>query len=482
MTAIYIPVDLTPYYRPMSLEIQDEINARSLARFQLVDKTGSLNVSDGQPIEIYDYNDNLIFSGFTIYPKRINPMLTDAIFYDIECVDQHSLSDRYLVAEAYQNVTAGYIVNDILTKYLTVDNITAGTIADGVTIEVAKFNRRGTVAQTFDELAEICGFVWYIDYDKTLHFKARTAELAGFNLTNTSPILNIDVREDRSRYRNRQYIRGGTTPTDIPLTAEKPTPQPDGTTRTFVTRFPIAERPTIRINGVAVSSADIGVNGLDGTVTPVKWYWSYNSNTITQDSSQTLLTSSDTIEIDYIGLIPLFVVVEDTLAIESRATIEGVSGVYESLESLPNVINKNQALDIAYGRLSKYTKVERELTYQTYTNGLSAGQLQTVTLTKYNINDSEFLIDRVTMRDLDDNGKFVYDVHAVDGDPFGGWTNFFKTLVNRDSGLVIDPNETLLILKSTAENESWTESQNYVIFACTVPNTTVYPSLVFYPC
>ncbi len=480
--AIYIPIDLTAYYRPMSLEIEDEINARSLARFQLVDKTGALEVSDGQYVEIYDYNDNLIFAGYTTYPKKINPMQTTALFYDIQAVDIHSLADRYLVAEAYSNVTAGYVVNDIMTKYLAVNGITAGTISDGVTLSVAKFNRRGNVAQTYDELAELCGFIWYIDFDKTLHFKARTSELAGFNVTDTSPILNIDVRQDRSRYRNRQYIRGGTTPTDSAIVAESPSPKPDGVARTFVTRFPISEKPVIRVNSVAVDPNDIGVNGLDGTVTPLKWYWSSGTNTITQDEAETVLSTSDTIEIDYIGLIPLFVVVEDTLAIEERASVENNEGIYEQIEALPNLNNKSQALDIAYGRLSKYTKIERELSYQTYTNGLSAGQLQTVNLSVYDISSGEFLIDRVTMRDLDDNGKFVYDIHAVDGEPFGGWTSFFKSIINRETGVVIDPNETLLVLKSTIEVEAWNESQNVNIFACAVPSTTLYPSVVLYPC
>lgn len=480
--AIYIPIDLTDYYRPMSLTIEDEINARSICNFQMVDKTGLLEIGDGIPIEIYDYNDNLIFSGFTIFPKRINPIHTDAIFYDIQCVDQQSLADRYLVAEAYENVTAGYIVNDLLTKYLLVDGITAGTINDGVTLSVAKYTRRGTVSDTLDELSEICGYQWYIDYDKTLHFKPKTTTIAPFNISNTSPILNIDLRQDRTRYRNRQYFRGGTTPTDNPITAESPTPEPDGVARTFVTRFPIGAKPRIYINSFEVDQNQIGVNGLDGQVTPLQWYWSYNSNTITQDINQTVLSSTDTITVDYIGLIPLFVVVEDSDAIESRSLIENVSGVYESIESNPNVIDKTQALDIAYGRLKKFTKVERELTYQTYTNGLYAGQLQTVTLSKYGLSGNEFLIDKVTMNDLNGNGVFSYEVHAIDGEPFGGWTTFFKSLINRSSGIVIDPNELLIVLESQIENQNWDENTNQVVFSCVVPNTTVFPTLVFYPC
>lgn len=480
--AIFIPVDLTSYYQPMSLTIDDEVNARSVARFGLVDKTGALDVQDGSPIEIYDYSGNLIFGGFVNYPRRINPIGTDALFYDVEAIDNHSLGDRYLVAEAFTNQTAGYIVNTILTNYLAADGVTVGSISDGATFEVAKFPRANTVSEVLDELAEICGFVWYIDYDKKLYFQERSAVTAGFNITDSSAITNINMRNDRSKYRNRQYIRGGQTPTDTPITSESPSPKPDGIARTFVTRFPIAQAPTIYINSVAVPANQIGINGIDGQVTPLQWYWSYGSNTITQDLNQTVLGTSDTITIDYIGLIPLLIVAEDTNAIEARALIENVSGVYESLETLPNLNDKQQALDLANGKLRKYTVVPRELTYTTYTNGLNAGQLQTVTLSKYGISAGEFLIDRVTIRDLNDAGVFEYDIHAVDGEPFGGWTSFFKSLVRKETGLIIDPDEKLIVLKTTYENESWTEATTPTVFSCSVPDTTLYPSTSLFPC
>jgi hypothetical protein len=479
---IYIPVDLTPYYQPQTLNIEDEINARSVARFGLVDDSGVLDVPDGSPIEIYDYSGNLIFGGFVNYPRKINPIGTDALFFDIEAIDQQTIADRYLVAEAFISQTAGYIVQTLITNYLSADGVTVGNIEAGALLDVAKFPRANTVAEVMDNLAEICGFVWYIDFDKKLYFQSRSATTAGFNIADNSAILNVNVRSDRSKYRNRQYIRGGQTPTDSPIANESPTPKPDGTTRTFVTRYPIAQEPTITINGTPVASNQIGINGIDGQVTPLQWYWTYGSDTITQDLNQTVLSTTDTITISYIGLIPLLVVVEDSAAIESRALIENLSGVYESLETLPNVNDKQQALDIASGKLRKYTVVPRELTYQTFTNGLAAGQLQTVNLTKYGITAGEFLIDRVTIRDLDDNGTFVYEVHAVDGEPFGGWTKFFESIVRKETGLIIDSDEKLIVLKSVIETDSWTESQAYTVFACPVVSNTLYPSDTLYPC
>lgn len=483
MAGGFIPVNLTNYYRPQTLSIEDEINARSTGNVQFVDKNGLLDIQDGQPLYIYDYEGNLIFGGFTFFPQRFNPIGTNAIMYNVQFVDQQCIADRYLVASSYQNKSAGEIVRDLMNSYLSADGITEGNIKNGeIQIDVAKWVRNVTVSQAIDQLAEMTGFVWYIDYDKKLYFQPRNTTTAGFTISDSSSIVNVNVRQDRSKYRNRQYVRGGTTPTDYQIQLENPTPKPDGTTRSFVLRYPVSERPTIFINNVQVPPSQIGVNGLDGQTTPLQWYFTYNSNVITQDTSQTVLSATDTIQITYTGLIPLLVVVEDEDAITARSSIEGLSGVYEAIEQMPNVNNKKQALDIANGRLKKYTNVERELTYQTFTNGLAAGQLQQVNLSKYLISSGEFLIDRITITDLDDRGRFIYDVHAVDGQAFGGWNSFFKDLIRKDTGVSIKSDERLIVLKSSSEREYWTESNVVNSFTCPIVNDSLSPDDLLYPC
>jgi hypothetical protein len=458
--------DLEEYYIPQSLQIEDEINARSTASFRVVDEQNNMSVkpSEGQPIEITDYDGNLVFGGFILYAKRFNPIGTDTIFYNVECVDNHSIADRFIVAESYVNTLAGDIVKDLRTTYLDADGVTIGEIQDGPTIDAAKFPRIGTVADALDELSELTGFTWYIDYDKKLYFIERQTFLSPFDVASDSAIVNINVKEDKTRYRNKQYIRGGLSQTEE-ISLEKPTPEPDGVSRTFVTRFPLASKPKIFIDSVEVTSSFIGANGVE---TGKKFYYTYNSNTITQDDAETVL-NSEVIEVTYKGLFPLLVVSEDTEAIAERVLIEGGTGIYENIINESKVDKKQIALDIANGKLRKYTKIERELTYQTTLNGLFAGQLQTINLPKYNITDGEFLIDRVTISDLDGNGTFLYDVHAVDGEVFGGWTNFFKELVKTGGNLIIRDNEVLVILQTTFESQSWTEEISVQINACPLP-------------
>jgi hypothetical protein len=456
---------LTNYYIPQSLIIEDAINERSVARFRVVDATNSLDEaskpSEGQPIEITDYDGNLIFGGFILYAKRFNPIGTDTVFYDVECVDNHAIADRFIVAESYVSTLAGDIVEDLRTTYLAADGVTVGTIQGGLTIDAAKFPRTGTVSDAMDELSELTGFTWFIDYDKKLYFIQRSTLSAPYNITDTAEIVNINVRQDKTKYRNKQYIRGGLDKTAT-ISLELPTPQPDGVSKTFVTRFPIAEKPSIFIDSVQVAAGDIGVNGKD---TGKEWYYAVGTSAIVQDDAETTLTTEE-LEITYKGLVPLLVVSEDSAAVTERIAIEGGTGIYENIQNEPKVNDKSIALDIANAKLRKYTKIERELSYQTTVSGLYAGQLQNVNLSKYSIVSGEFLIDRVTITDLDDNGTFLYDVHAVDGEPFGGWTQFFKGLAKSGGALEIRDDEVLVILSSSFESQQWAEGQIVDVFAC----------------
>jgi len=70
-------------------------------------------------------------------------------------------------------------------------------------------------SQAFDDIAELAGYIWYIDYEKRLHFTPKDRNAAPFGLTETSQNWrNLKVSESRDLYRNRQIVRAGTALTD----------------------------------------------------------------------------------------------------------------------------------------------------------------------------------------------------------------------------------------------------------------------------
>lgn len=446
-------VDKVSLYVARTLQIQDEVNARTTASFELIDKAGSYHPSNGAVVEIYDNDANLIFGGLIDDVIETNPMGTSALFYSISCVDFQSITDRRILNESYTSQTSGAIVTDVRTNILAGEGITVGQIDTGATIELGVYPTI-PISQVFDELAEASGYSWWIDKNKALYFVNRSTFSAPFDITTASAYRNVTYRKSKEQYRNKQYIRAGKEKTSTQTATFKG----DGEIQTFTVAFKIAEVPTITLNAGAQT---VGIRGLD---TGKDWYWSKDEKEISQDASGTKLTSSDTLSVSYVGFFPILTVAESSSAITSRKDTEGGTGIYESVEEQPSINDSTTALTLAQGKLDRYARISGELTYQTETTGLYAGQIQNITLPIHDI-DSDFLIDKVTISQYDDTGLLRYDVHAVDGQALGGWVNMFKALLKVGKVVSIRENEVLIKLKSASDTVTVAESLSYIAAA-----------------
>jgi hypothetical protein len=435
--------DVTLMLKPNSLTIIDRINSRSMASIKLVDKNGNYHPSPGQPVEIYDNANGLIFGGMIETPEEENPLFTNLLNLPVSCVDNQALADRHLIAESYDNTLCGDIVRDMLTKKLSQDGVIAGVIHDGPTVSRAVFPYL-SVSSALDELAELAGYSWWITHDKKLNFVARETFKSPWDITDTSPIRNLTVKKDKSQYRNRQYIRAGQDITDIQTERFKG----DGEQQTYTIGFKLAKVPTLKVNGVIQT---VGIRGVDDGK---QWYWNKNEKEITQDRTGTPLTSSDTLEIEYYGYFPILVVADDTTSINERKSVEGGSGIYESIEEQASIDSADAALDIARGKLRKFARINRSITFETDKTGLQAGQIITVDLPIHNVSNAEFLIEAVSISEFTPEGDLRYRVTAVDGESVGGWTTFFKRLAHMGGTFTIRENEVLVKLKTMTDRVS----------------------------
>ncbi len=151
-------------------------------------------------------------------------------------------------------------------------------------------------------------------------------------------------------------------------------------------------------------------------------------------------------------------------------------------------------MEFANSKLIKYAKINTRIRFETIKKGLQAGQLLTINLPDYDIND-EFLITSVQVKPFNDE-YILYSIEAVDGDDVGGWENFFKQLAKASKTYVIRENEVLIRLATQSERFGFGEHQDYTIFVCKFPNNgyvtfygaqpalvdALYPSYDFYPC
>ena len=135
-------------------------------------------------------------------------------------------------------------------------NIDVSNVANGPQIDKAVFNYV-QCSQVFGELADLAGFVWYIDFDKKLYFYDSSANAAPFSLTSTSENWrNMRISRSRDQYRNKQVIRGGNSLTEtrtdsITAIADQ---------KLFEFPFPVGTASAVTAGGVPKT---LGVKGFD---------------------------------------------------------------------------------------------------------------------------------------------------------------------------------------------------------------------------
>jgi hypothetical protein len=413
-----------------SLNICDRLNERTTCSFVVIEPT--FEIARGMDVVVVQ-NGTIIFKGKVFKPKASGEITK---YVTVSCVDYSVMADKRIIAEAYENELAGDIVRDFITKYFADEGITEGTIQDGPTISRAVFNYdNGNVAM--NQLCEITGFFWGIDNDLQLNFFDRATYTAPFVLTDTSHNYGkLQAEENANLYRNRQYVRGPQAVSALQIR----TFAGDGETQTFAVELPLASKPALKINGVAVAAGDIGIRGLD---TGKKWYWQKNEKDISQESTETKLTSSDVLTVEFYGYYPLIIVADKPAEILGRQTLEGGSGLYEQVTEAPAIDTQDAALQFTNGLLEKYGAITQVITFNTYDHGLKAGHLIPIQNTMHGLNGT-YLIESVTARA--DGDLTLYSVKCLDGSSIGGWERFYKSLIQAGKKFTIRDNEILVKL------------------------------------
>lgn len=440
--------------------IEDRIQERSIARFAVRDDEGAKVFQRGQPVQVKNKDNEKLFTGFIDSASEVVIPGGTAKIHSISCTDNHYLADKRVVAKVYFNRTAGYIVNDLITTYLAEEGIMAGTIEDGPTFTNTVFSYI-SVSQAIGSLAEKSGnFWWYIDLDRKLHFRPFAALPAPW-MASASDMKegSISLDHGNPKYRNRQIVTGIKEITDPQVEYHKG----DGHAQSFTVGYPIHSVPTVKVNGVTKT---IGIKGLD---TGKDWYWSKGDLVITQDTMGTVLTDTDTLEIDYIGEFDAVIISTDYGAVEKQKAVEGVgTGYVEDVVDEPGTQDKDAAFLTASMLLAKYATDGRHLKFATRRSGLAPGQLLIVNLPDYGLNNVEMLIESVITDEQE--GVVYYHIVAAEGPEQGSWTRFFATMAQMiQAGPTDVSTATILIIPvNIAETWDWTETTNVTVYACPI--------------
>lgn len=480
--ATTIRIDGTDIIRlKRSLSVQNGLERRSTASFVIVDEAGTGTYQKGQPVEIFTNWPippfiHPLFSGYIngVKRKRISPV-DSKLFWAIDCIDNHYLADKRIAAEAYTTQTAGFIVDDLYTKYLAPEGVVLGTIEAGPTIAEMVINYR-SVSDALDALAAKSDKIWEINRAKELNFVDRSTSVAPFAIITTDilrdPGIASELAENAPLYRNRQYKRAGR---DI-TTLQTENRTGDGDTQSFAMGYPLASEPTVTVAGAPQT---MGIKGID---TACDAYWATGDSVITFTVAP---GAADAVVFQYYGLYDIMVMVDDLVEQLNRQAVEGGTGINESMDDDPSINDTDDALAAALAQLDYYGVIGKQFSFPINQWGLEPGQLVTVTHAPYGLNLDQLLVESVSISELAPN-NLRYDILAVEGPEMGDWTGFFKSLADIKDDILdritVGSDKILIIMTDTEETIEIDETITETVYACPIPSVTLFPSATLYPC
>jgi hypothetical protein len=340
---------------------------------------------EGQEIIVTDGAEKA-FGGYIVSAPESEG--TGDYIYLVSCVDYQRLLDKHLVVEKYENMYAGDIVKNIITKYTS--GFTTVNVKQGPMIKGIPFNYKYP-GECLRELCSLIGYEWYVDYNKDVHFFDQESNKAPFSLDDTQFNFDeLEITADISQLRNRVYVRGGTYLSE-PYTQKI---VPDGQQREFLLGYKPHDI-TVNLNGVAKI---VGIENIDDPATK-DFMLVYQEKLLKNGTNTMTLANTDLLEPTYRFDTPVLVSVDDADSINRMKGLEGGDGIYEHIIVDPEITSKELARQRAQADLAQYANPVISGSFKTNDKGLRSGQLIHIQQTKRGI-DGYFLIRKVTRRYL----------------------------------------------------------------------------------
>jgi hypothetical protein len=391
---------------------------------------------------VVERNGSTIFGGVIL---RIDEDIeaSQILEYAVECADYSQYLKRRLVTERYTNTTVGAIIANLVADY-TSDGITTGGVVGSLPIESFSFNRL-TVADCLQKLADAISYVWYVDYDKDIHFFPKNTELAPFSLSDTSGnyIYNsLNIKADLSQIRNSVLVQGGEAVSDTPRTELF---SGDGTRVQFALANKYNTLPVVKVGS---STLDVGTEFLDNDL-DFDVMWNFNEKYLRFTDGNTPASGTNNIEVTGTYLFPIVVKVP---APASIATF----GAYEFAITDRSIRSQDEAIDRALAELRTYQHTLYEGSFRTYEDGLRSGQVLTIASTQRG-KTIEVLIQSVEARMRDPEGnRLEYMVSFATLKSIG----IIEYLQNqlRSKEVIVDDSDTLLSYIPSTDTAGTTDS------------------------
>ena len=422
-------VDKTESVLRKSLNVRNRINDRAdECRFTIKKKTTTPYRPDLND-EVIITNDGVrIFAGVIITIEEV-VSAGSLIEYSIVCTDYAHFLQRRLVTERYEDTTASAIINSLISTY-TSDGFTT----NGVTVskEITSFSFNGlTISKALEKLAKSLNALWYVDYNKDIHFFYRNSEPAPFQLTDTSGnyIYNsLVIKEDITKLRNSITVRGGTNPSTV--SREKVIISQSNEQDIWPVGYKFSNKPVVLVNDVAQV---VGVEFLDDD-SLFDCMWSYTEKYI-RFTTGNIPAVDDEIKTQGKIEIPVIVRTPNNGSIEEY-------GVFEYQINDETIATNDEAIERAVAELQAYANELHEGQFETYNNGLRSGQILDIVSTERD-KAIRVVLQDVRLSSTDPEGNVLrYKVRFATLKTIGVIEFLQNSLMNEE--IIEDASETLL--------------------------------------
>jgi hypothetical protein len=303
-------------------------------------------------------------------------------------------------------------------------------IGAGATIPAISYKGK-FISVAYDDAAKQSDYSWYIDDNSELYFRVREVNPSPWILQSSSIVPQSDLEVDSNLYvetsgplyRNRQIVLGCT---DTATFSE--THIGDGHATSFTLGYPLAAAPSsFTLNNVTQT---LGVKGTTGA----QFYYAIGDSVITQDSSVTVLTSSDQIMVTYEGSFPVDITVDNLTAQATLAAVQGGTGIVEAVEDRTGQgLDKAAGTTLANQLLDRYCITGRTIQFLTSRDGLDIGQYLSVFLPEHGLWDDQLLITNVQIQKLQTQPNntviYWYLVQASELPNQAGWSKLIGSLL-----------------------------------------------------
>lgn len=388
-------VDKSPSIVFNSLKKTDNLNQKTDKCEFTVRKYGTHTYVPTIGDEIHVLRRGKILFGGVIMRISEKTKASQVVEYSVTCNDFSQYLKRKLVTERYTNTTLFAIIEDIIDTYAP--DFTYNNISGDLPIESFAFNRIG-VDKCIQKLADALSYVWYVDYEKNIHFFPKNTESAPIAITDTSGTYiynSLEIIEDISQLRNAVLVQGGDA---VSATTRTEYFTSDGLTAEIPLANKFSSLPTVIVGG---TTQTVGTEYLSDDAS-FDCMWNFNEKYIRFTEGN--IPSTDTAW-NVTGYY-LYPIVVNVPAYDSIAEY----GRYEFAIKDATIKSTDEAINRAIAELDSYKNELYEGGFRTYEDGLRAGQVVNINSVQRGKN-IDVLIQSVksAMRDPEGN-SLQYDV------------------------------------------------------------------------